>query len=160
MSSPASRNRTKSDLAGRLTPAEAASPVGQAWAEAVAALRESEERFRSAVQYSAIGMAIVATDGRFLEVNPALCRIVGYTSEELLARTFQDLAHPEDLEADLRFVRQLLAGEIETYQMEKRYFHKDSRVVWILLTVSLVRDAEGDPLHFIAQIQDLTERKQ
>src|SRR5918999_5296968 len=122
MSTPASRSRDKTKLSGRFTPAEAASPVGQAWAEAVEALRASEERFRSAVHYSAIGMALVAPDGRFLEVNPALCRLVGYTRDELLARTFQDITHPDDLEADLRFVRRMLAGEIETYQMEKRYF--------------------------------------
>jgi two-component system, cell cycle sensor histidine kinase and response regulator CckA len=161
MSNPASRVTAKPGVgAGGLTPAEAASPVGQAWAEALAALRASEERFRNAVHYSAIGMALVAPDGRWLEVNPALCRIVGYTREELLAGTFQDITHPEDLEADMKFVRQMLAGELETYQMEKRYFHKDGRVVWVLLSVSLVRDAAGQPLHFIAQIQDLTERKQ
>jgi PAS domain S-box-containing protein len=160
MSSPASRSTAKSGVgAGRLTPAEAASPVGQAWAEAVAALRASEERFRNAVHYSAIGMALVAPDGRWLEVNPALCRLVGYTREELLAGTFQEITHPDDLGADMEFVRRMLAGEIETYQMEKRYFHKDGRVVWVLLTVSLVRDAGGHPLHFISQIQDLTERK-
>jgi two-component system cell cycle sensor histidine kinase/response regulator CckA len=159
MSSPASSSAGKTGLGGRLTPAEAASPVGQAWAEAVAALRASEERFRNAVHYAPIGMAIVASDGRFLEVNPALCRLVGYTREELLARTFQDITHPEDLDVELKFVRQVLAGEIETYQMEKRYFHKEGHVVWVLLSVSLVRDAAGQPLHFISQIQDLSERK-
>jgi len=160
MSSPVSRNIAKPALGGRLTPAEAASPVGQAWAEAVAALRASEERFRNAVQYSAIGMALVAPDGRWLEVNPALCRIVGYTRDDLLARTFQDITHADDLDADLKLVQQMLAGEIETYQLEKRYIHKDGRLVWVLLSVSLVRDTAGEPLHFIAQIQDLTERKQ
>jgi PAS domain S-box-containing protein len=159
MSTPASRRPTNSGLAGRLTPAEAASPVGQAWAEAVAALRASEERFRNAVHYSVIGMALVAPDGRFIEVNPALCRLVGFTREELLARSFQDITHPDDLTADLTYVSQMLDGEIETYQMEKRYVHKDGRVVWVLLSVSLVRDGTGKPLHFISQIQDLTERK-
>ncbi len=159
MSSPASRNPAKSAFAGRLTPAEAASPVGQAWAEAVAALRASEERFRNAVHYSAIGMALVGLDGRWLEVNPALCRIVGYTAEELLQRSFQDITHPDDLDTDLQLTKQLLAGDAETYQMEKRYIHKDGHAVWILLSVSLIRDPAGKPLHFIGQIQDLTERK-
>jgi PAS domain S-box-containing protein len=160
MTSPPTRGTARTGFVGRLTPAEAASPVGQAWAEAVAALRASEERFRNAVHYSAIGMALVALDGRWLEVNPALCQIVGYTRDELLTRTFQDITHADDLNADLEYVRQMLAGEIETYQMEQRYVHKDGRVVWTLLTVSLVRDAANTPLHFISQIQDLTERKQ
>jgi PAS domain S-box-containing protein len=160
MSSPASRSLPETGLGARLTPAEAASPVGQAWAEAVEALRASEARFRNAVHYSAIGMAIVAPDGRWIEVNPALCRLVGYSREELLARTFQEITHPDDLKTDLKFVAQMLNGEIETYQMEKRYLHKGGHIVWVLLSVSLVRDAGGAPLHFISQIQDLTERKQ
>jgi two-component system cell cycle sensor histidine kinase/response regulator CckA len=159
MTSPPSSRTAKPGFEVRLTPAEAASPAGQAWAEALTALRASEERFRSAVHYSAIGMAIVAPDGRFVEVNPALCAIVGYRREELLARTFQDITHPDDLAADLELVNKVLAGAIETYQLEKRYFHRDGHVVWALLSVSLVRDAAGAPLHFISQIQDLTERK-
>jgi PAS domain S-box-containing protein len=158
MASPPSRTSTKTGVA-RLTPTEAATPVGQAWAEAVRALQASEERFRNAVHYSAIGMALVATDGRWLEVNPALCRLVGYAREDLLGRMFQDITHPDDLAADLAYVEQLLAGEIDSYQMEKRYIHRDGRIVWVLLSVSLVRDATGAPLHFISQIQDLTERK-
>jgi PAS domain S-box-containing protein len=123
-------------------------------------LREAEERFRSAFGDAAIGMALVGTDGRWLQVNRSLCRLVGYSEEELLAKTFQDITHPDDLEADLNYVRRMLAGEIQTYQMEKRYLHRDGRVVWISLNVSLVRDAEGEPLYFIAQMQDVTERKQ
>jgi len=122
-------------------------------------LRFNEERFRSALQHSGIGMAIVAPDGRWLEVNPALCAIVGYSREELLATDFQSLTHPDDLEADLAFVRRILSREIETYQMEKRYFHKDGHVIWIQLNVSLVRDAAGEPLYFVSQIQDITKRK-
>jgi len=124
------------------------------------ALRESQERFSSAFRDAAIGMALVGTDGQWLQVNPALCALVGYTEQELLATTFQAITHPDDLDTDLAFVRQMLAGEISTYHMEKRYFHKQGRIVWILLTVSLVRDPVGQPLYFIGQIQDITERKQ
>ncbi len=124
------------------------------------ALRESEERFKGAFDNASIGMALVAPDGRFLQVNHALCEIVGYTAPELLATTFQAITHPDDLEADLSHVQQMLAGNIRFYHMEKRYFHKLGHVVWILLSVSLVRDAGGEPLHFVAQIQDITERKQ
>ena len=123
------------------------------------ALRESEERFKSSFRDAATGMALVATNGRWLQVNRALCRIVGYSEEELLEKTFQDITHPDDLEADLGHVRRMLAGEIETYQMEKRYLHKEGSVVWGLLSVSLVRDEGGEPLYFVAQIQDITERK-
>jgi PAS domain S-box-containing protein len=120
----------------------------------------SEERFRNAVEYSAIGMSLVAPDGRWVKVNPALCKIVGYTQEELLARTFQDITHPDDLAGDLVQVGELLAGRITHYSMEKRYFHQTGRIVWILLNVSLVRDLTGEPLYFVSQIMDITERKQ
>ncbi|HEY9665374.1 MAG TPA: PAS domain S-box protein, partial [Coleofasciculaceae cyanobacterium] len=124
------------------------------------ALRESEERFRHAFDYAAIGMALVALDGRWVQVNRSLCEIVGYTEHELLSTSFQAITHPDDLECDLKYVNQLLSGEIRYYQMEKRYFHSSGRIVWILLSGSLVRDAVGEPLYFIAQIQDVTERKQ
>jgi PAS domain S-box-containing protein len=123
------------------------------------ALHESEERFRGAFDHAAIGMALVAPDGRWLQVNRSLCQITGYTEDELLARTFQDITHPDDLDADLAFVQQMLAGQIRTYQMEKRYFHKSGHIVWILLVGSLVHDSHGTPLYFIAQIQDISDRK-
>jgi diguanylate cyclase (GGDEF)-like protein/PAS domain S-box-containing protein len=123
------------------------------------ALHESEERFRRAFEYAPIGMALVGLDGRWLQVNRAMCAIVGYSAEELLATTFQALTHPSDLESDLEYVRQLLAGEIESYAMEKRYYHKMGRVVWALLSVSLVRDPAGRPRYFVSQVQDITERK-
>ena len=123
-------------------------------------LRESEERFSSAFEYASIGMAIVALDGHWLRVNWALSELVGFSEEELLQKTFQDITHPEDLESDLQHVHQLLAGEIHSYQMEKRYIHKLGHVIWVLLSVSLVQDHEGKPLYFISQIQDITERKQ
>jgi PAS domain S-box-containing protein len=104
-------------------------------------------------------MALVAPDGRWLHVNAALCQIVGYAPDELLARTFQDITHPADLDADLAYLRQMLAGEIRTYQMEKRYLRRTGEIVWVQLTVSLVRDAIGTPEFFISQIQDITTRK-
>ncbi len=123
------------------------------------ALRSSEERFSKAFNEAAIGMSLVALDGRWLQVNQSLCDIVGYTAEELLATTFQTITHPDDLEEDLAFARRLLAGDIRTYQMEKRYVHKQGHIVWIVLGVSLVRHLDGTPQYFIAQIQDVTERK-
>jgi PAS domain S-box-containing protein len=123
------------------------------------ALLESEQRFRKAFEFAAIGMALVAPDGRFLQANDSLCQLVGYTAAELRERTFQDITYPDDLEADLHFVEQMLDGRIRSYQMEKRYFHRLGHIVWVLLSVSLVRTREGAPLHFISQIQDITERK-
>ncbi len=128
-------------------------------AHANALLRQGEERFRGAFDASAIGMALVSPEGRFLQVNRSLRGIVGYSEDEFLEKTFQDITHPDDLDADLEQVKRILNGEIHTYQMEKRFFHKDGRIVWILLSVSLVRDADGRPLHLVAQIQDVTERK-
>ncbi|MEG4056796.1 MULTISPECIES: PAS domain S-box protein [unclassified Microcoleus] len=124
------------------------------------ALRNSEEQFRHAFEDASIGMAIVSLDGHWIKVNPALCQILGYSSEELLGLTFQDITHPDDLDADLSYAHHLLAGTISTYQLEKRYFHKQGHIIWILLDGSLVQDGQGNPLHFIAQIQDITARKE
>ena len=123
------------------------------------ALRESESRFRSAFEASAIGMALVGLDGRWLKVNQSLCESVGYPEDELLTKTFQDITHPDDLEKDLDHVRRLIEDEIPYYHIEKRYFHRDGYLVWVLLCVSMVRDAKGYPLYFVSQIEDITERK-
>ena len=131
----------------------------QAHRQAEEALQHSETRFRLAFDSAPIGMCLVAPDGRFLEVNPALCRIVGYPADALLGKTFQDITHPDDLDADLDYVRRMLAAEVETYSTEKRYFHADGHVVWINLSVSLVRDEAGAPRYFISQIEDITGRK-
>jgi PAS domain S-box-containing protein len=123
------------------------------------ALRESEARFRSAFDFAAIGMALVSPQGSWLQVNRAICQLIGYSEQELLALTFQDVTHPDDLTADLSYVGQVLRGELDSYQMEKRYFHKQGHVVWVLLSVSLVRAEDGAPLHFVSQIQDISARK-
>ena len=122
-------------------------------------LRESEEKFRSAFDYAAIGMALVSPTGKFIKVNSALCQLLGYQADELLQKGFQDITHAEDLDADLEFTRQMLANEIKTYQMEKRYLHQLGHVVWVQLSVSLVQDETNKPLYFILQIQDISERQ-
>jgi diguanylate cyclase (GGDEF)-like protein/PAS domain S-box-containing protein len=126
----------------------------------VAALRESEERFRSAFDYAAIGMALASPEGRWLQVNRSLCDILGYTEQELLGMTFQEITHPDELSSVLSHVRQMLEGKLPTCQTEKRYLHKDGHVVWIYLSISRVRDARADGAHLIFQIQDITDRKQ
>jgi PAS domain S-box-containing protein len=123
------------------------------------ALHESQERLRSAFDHATIGMALVAIDGRLLQVNRSYCKLLGYSEQELLATNFQSLTHPGDLHDDLTFRRQLLAGERNVFQMEKRYIHKSGHTVWGLLNISLMRNGVGRPLYFISQIQDVTERK-
>jgi diguanylate cyclase (GGDEF)-like protein/PAS domain S-box-containing protein len=126
---------------------------------AESALTDSEQRFRGSFERAATGMALVGTDGRFLRVNRSLCEILGYPERELLGKTFQEITHPDDLEADVEHLRRLLAGEARTYQTEKRYLHKDGHVVWALLGVSVVHGEEDEPLYFVSQIQDVSERK-
>lgn len=127
--------------------------------QAEEAIKERETRFRATFEQAAVGIAHVRPDGRWLRVNQKLCDIVGYAREELLELTFQDITHADDLDADLENVRQILAGEIETYSMEKRYLRKDGSIIWIDLTISLVREPSGEPDYFIAVIQDITEAK-
>lgn len=123
-------------------------------------LREAEERFRLAFEHAPIGIALVSPEGAFLRVNRALCELTGYPTQELTETTFQGITHPDDLDLDLAYVGQMLAGERRTYEIEKRCLHRDGHIVWVLLSVSLVRDSDGLPLYFISQIQDIGERKQ
>jgi PAS domain S-box-containing protein len=120
---------------------------------------ESDERFRTTFERAAVGIAHVATNGRWLRVNQKLCDIVGYSPDELMTRSFQDITHPEDLDSDLEQMRALLAGEIEQYSMEKRYLRKDGMPIWIHLTGTLVRDAAGAPDYFIAVVENIARRK-
>jgi len=117
-----------------------------------------EERLRLSIDVAPIGVAFVGLDGRFLRVNEALCALVGYEADELLAMRFHELTHPDDLEADVQLLEQTLRGEHDRYRIEKRYLRRDGSVVHAQLDVSLVRDAEGTPLHFISQLQDVSER--
>ena len=122
-------------------------------------LHRAREHFELAFERAPIGMALVALDGRLMRVNQALCAIIGYTARELVTKTFQELTHPDDLDADLELARQLLAGQIQEYQIEKRYIDANGRHVWINLSGTLVRDGHGEPRHFIAQVQDIADRK-
>ncbi|AFJ02230.1 diguanylate cyclase/phosphodiesterase (GGDEF & EAL domains) with PAS/PAC sensor(s) [Methylophaga frappieri] len=124
------------------------------------ALRQSEERFRNAFDTAAIGMALVSIEGRWLEVNPALCDMLGYTEAELMALTFMDITHPEDLDLDQHFVRKLLDKELDHYHIEKRYFCRGGEIIDVLLSVSVVHDEQGGVLHFVSQVEDITTRKQ
>lgn len=123
------------------------------------ALRESEERFKLTIDEAPIGMALVAPDGRFLRVNRVLCGIVGYTTDELTGLTFQAITHPDDLNADLELANRLARGEIPRYQLDKRYIRKDGTIVDVALSGSVLRRPDGTPIHYIAQIEDITERK-
>ncbi|MEP7346062.1 MAG: PAS domain S-box protein, partial [Gemmatimonadaceae bacterium] len=120
---------------------------------------ESDALHSAAFEQASIGVALVSIEGQWLKVNRALCDLVGYSESELLVRTFQDITYPEDLEVDLENVRQVLAGNVRSYEMEKRYVHARGHLVTVLLSVSLVRDDQGQPRYFTCHIQDITERK-
>src|SRR5215212_3331836 len=122
-------------------------------------MRASEERFRATFEQSAVGMSHTAPDGTLLRINRRLCEMLGYTQEDLLGTKIQSRTHPDDLDKDLDQAGRLIAGEIETYSVEKRLFRKDDSVLWINLTVSLARDASGEPDYLIAVCEDVDERK-
>jgi PAS domain S-box-containing protein len=126
---------------------------------AAAVLQDSEARFRATFEQAALGMSMTAPDGRLLRVNEKFCRITGYNSAEMLARSFQDITHPDDLDVWVQNVRRLLAGETTTFTLEKRYVRKDRSSVWVELTASLVRRSDGSPDYFIALIEDITPRR-
>ena len=123
------------------------------------ALAQAEERFRSAFDDAAVGMALTDLDGHWLRVNAALSRLTGYPSSELVGMSFRDLTPSEDLPTDFKALNDLVSGRRSAHHAEKRYRRADGATVWISLSVSVVRDAEGRPLHFISQMQDITDRK-
>jgi PAS domain S-box-containing protein len=118
-----------------------------------------DELLQSAFQHAAVGMALVGPEGNWLTVNSAICQIVGYSEEELLATTFQKITHPDDLDLDLELLQQLSSGAIPHYRLEKRYIHKDGRTIWVHLSVSAVRKESGEVDFYISQIEDITARK-
>jgi PAS domain S-box-containing protein len=124
-----------------------------------AELAEAESRFRGAFDNAPFGMALVSPEGRWLKVNAALCEMTGYRETSLLLRSFQDITHPDDLDDDLALAADVLAGRRRSYQLEKRYLHAHGGLVWVRLSVALVRDEAGAPLYFISQIEDVTERR-
>ena len=126
---------------------------------AAEALSRNEDLFRGTFEQAAVGMAHVSPNGRWLRVNKRLCAIVGYSAEELAEKTFQEISYPADLDTDLQATHQLLKGEIQTYSLHKRYIHKHGHLIWVNLTVSLVRKAKGLPDYFVAVVEDITQLK-
>lgn len=127
---------------------------------AEAALAESESRFRATFNQTAAGMAQIAPDGRFIQVNQKLCQITGYPRHELLHKTFFDITHPDDMHLDQEYIKQIAAGTRDSYSMEKRYIRKDGSIVWVELSRSVVRDENRQPKYAIAVVHDISGRKQ
>lgn len=123
-------------------------------------LDEAENRFRSIFDQAAIGMSVLNLDGSWRSINQKFCDIIGYTQDEMLKKTFQEITHPDDLGPDLKLVDDILIGKISTYSLEKRYFCKNGNIVWVNLTVSLLKDEHGKPKYFISCIEDISQRKQ
>lgn len=127
--------------------------------EAEEALKESEERFRTAFEDAPIGVALVGLDRSHLRVNHAYCKMLGYTEEELLAKPHPEIIHPDDHEESAERIQGILDQGVEPYALQRRYFHSDGHEVWSLSNISLIRDSEGKPRHFVCLHQDITERK-
>ncbi|HEY9219065.1 MAG TPA: PAS domain-containing protein [Phenylobacterium sp.] len=124
------------------------------------ALTDSEHRFRSTFEQAAVGMAHIGLDGRFLRLNDKLCEITGYSRDELTLRTFQDITHPDDIDADLALAADLWAGRLPHYRIAKRYLRRDGSIVWVNLTASTVRDGSGRPEYGIAVVEDISAQKE
>jgi PAS domain S-box-containing protein len=144
---------------GRIGGALLFTEVINAQVEARRAIAESEARFRATFENATVGIAHVAPDGRWLRVNEALCRILGYPADELHATSSQDVTHPDDLEADLSQLAQMRDGKISSYGLDKRYLRKDRVAVWCRRTLSCVRDSQGAIDYFVIVVEDITERK-
>jgi PAS domain S-box-containing protein len=123
------------------------------------ALRQSEVRVARAEAFSLVMLTHVGLDGRWLKVPPRLCELLGYSEQELLAGTFKDVTHPDDFEADWSQCQRLIRGEIKSFDLEKRYLHKDGHTIWVYLNCSVVEDDAGKPIHFITYIRDITDRE-
>ena len=129
-------------------------------AQQTRALRESEERFRSAFLHSAVGKALVSLDGRYLQVNGSFCHMLGYFEDELLGQHFDSITHPEDVAMQVEARHRLITGEVQSVQLEKRYVHRQGHIVWAEVSLALLHDPAGRPLHVVSEVQDVTGRKQ
>jgi PAS domain S-box-containing protein len=127
--------------------------------EAARALRESEERFGNAFNYSPHGMGIVGLDGRWMRANKSLCEMLGYSDEELQTLTVRAVTHPDDAAEDVELIRRLVSGESKSYNRVKRYYRKDGEMIWVSLAVSAVHDAAGKPMYLIGQVENITARR-
>jgi PAS domain S-box-containing protein len=127
--------------------------------EAERQIRESEARFRGAFENTGVGASMVSLKGQFIKVNLSLCEMIGYSEEELLTRTFSDITHPEDIHIGLNAAKKMVAGEINNTMFEKRYVRKDGQLINVVISPTIIRDSDGNPLHFMALFQDITERK-
>ena len=120
----------------------------------------SDQTWRATFEHTPAGIAVVGIDGRFIELNPAWLAITGFRADELIGRTFDDITHADDLLVGLDRMEELLRGDRDSFRLEKRYFHRTGRTLWADLWVSVVRDGDGAPLHFVSQILDITGAKQ
>ncbi|MEH1946352.1 MAG: PAS domain S-box protein [Nostoc sp.] len=123
-------------------------------------LQQSEAELRAIFNQAAVGIKLETLDGHFVKANQTFCEILGYSQEEILNKNFRDITHPEDIQIHLNKLQQLVAGKIETFSIEKRYLHKNANVIWINLTVSLIRDPLGKPIYAIGVVKDIRDRKQ
>ena len=123
------------------------------------ALKESEEHFRKFIENASVGACLVNIDGKFVNVNKAMCDLIGYSEEELREKTFNDITYFEDRDKSTNYVTRMLTGEINKFTFEKRYVHKDGHPVWGIVSSSLIRDGKGNPKYFVIHVQDITERK-
>ncbi len=123
------------------------------------ALRESEERFRKFFEQAPIGISVIDLNGRFLQANKTYCQMLGYSEQELCQLTFAQITHPEDVEADIRYIQRLFTGEISSHQIEKRYLTKTGEVVWVNLTSTAIFDQQGQPRYGFAMVEDISKRQ-
>ena len=123
------------------------------------ALAESEARFRAMFENAAVGIALVAPDGRWLRVNEALCRILGYPVDELIKKSFQDVTHPDDLAADVENFNRVIAGEMDGYTLDKRWICKEGRVIHSIMAAKCLRRVDGSVDYFVGLVLDTTARK-
>ncbi|MDQ2695456.1 MAG: diguanylate cyclase, partial [Pseudomonadota bacterium] len=134
-------------------------PSGDERYRVLATLEECRRCFRGIFNHAATGMALISPEGNWLEVNHSLCELLGYPAEELLQTDPRSLTHPDDREMDCHLLQEMLTGTRQRCQIEKRYLHRDGHAIWTLSSLCLVRNRKDEPLYFIAQIQDISERK-